>query len=369
MRGRPFIAVAACVVAVGGVVAQPTAAPGRTPGQFPPPADSGYPLPSVPSVSSLPDRPPPPPAPLFDRPFPADSPVADRREYPAERFYLHLGVLLGWMDRSPLPSGWTVPATGATATFPPGHRSAANAGLVLDGGWWFDRQQTLGVDASYLSLDDGFRRRDPAIVYTPVARYHAATADVFSRFDTADVNLRVQVYAADEFRVDGLIGYRYAGLRERGWVQSIRPDRDVGIVEYRDRATARTDFHGGQVGLAARWQFDRWSFEGTGKVALGGVRARADLTGDSSDTLFAAGGAVPHLSETRFAVLPSASAVLSRQLWGNSRVFVGYTFQYLSRTVRASQVFDAVADPAGSPLGARGSYWMQGLTLGWEWRF
>ena len=217
-----------------------------------------------------------------------------------------------------------MPATGVAADLNAPRRSQqARPGFQMDGGWWLDRRQTVAVEGGFLTLDDWYRRRDPAPVSTPVATYNAATASVTSRYSSAEANVRALLLASDPFRVEGLVGYRYAGLHERGWVDSVTPDQDVGVVEYLDRAKARNDFHGGQVGLAARWQSDLWALEATGKVAFGGVWERADLTGDSANALLAGGAALPHLSRTQFAVLPAVSATLSRRVWGNSRVFVG----------------------------------------------
>jgi hypothetical protein len=79
-----------------------------------------------------------------------------------------------------------------------------------------------------------------------------------------------------------------------------------------------------------------------------------------------------------FAVLPEAGVKLGVQFaprfWG----YVGYQFIYLSEVVRAADQIDRVADlsqTAGDFLGRptvpfhRTDFWVQGVSLGFEWRY
>jgi len=86
-----------------------------------------------------------------------------------------------------------------------------------------------------------------------------------------------------------------------------------------------------------------------------------------------------------FAVLPEAAVKVGFRFGEHSRFFVGYNFLYLSHAVRAADQFDRSIDltqgrpidPAALRLAStrpfmpfdRSDLWVQGLSLGLEWRY
>ncbi|MFM8272063.1 MAG: hypothetical protein ACKODX_06970, partial [Gemmata sp.] len=70
------------------------------------------------------------------------------------------------------------------------------------------------------------------------------------------------------------------------------------------------------------------------------------------------------LTEDTFAVMPTFNVSVGRQLGERSRVFAGYTFQYLSRAGRLGDALSAANDSL--PLT---DFWVQSVGFGLEWRF
>src|SRR5947209_7010179 len=86
-------------------------------------------------------------------------------------------------------------------------------------------------------------------------------------------------------------------------------------------------------------------------------------------------------SDAQFAVVPEADLTLGRQVTDCCRVFVGYTFVYVSSVARPGQAVDPVVNLAQLTPGAFAGelrpqrrdatteFWVQGLNLGVELRY
>ena len=107
-------------------------------------------------------------------------------------------------------------------------------------------------------------------------------------------------------------------------------------------------FHGGQVGFAGEYRGDRWYVSGAAKVALGAVSPEICASGLFIDAEGGNGGytgltALNATSGSRFAVLPTMNVQLGRQVGEHARLFVGYSFQYLSQVARLGDVLNPAA--------------------------
>ena len=90
------------------------------------------------------------------------------------------------------------------------------------------------------------------------------------------------------------------------------------------------DFNGVQLGMAMDYKMGPWTFNATGKVALGGVHSEAGFEGASAVAIL--NGRARHDSELG---APRNSRAAGRLADAQppalySRVYVGYEFQYLS---------------------------------------
>ena len=81
--------------------------------------------------------------------------------------------------------------------------------------------------------------------------------------------------------------------------------------------------------------------------------------------------------QSHFAVLPEGGLKLGYQLGERARFTVGYTVIYLSDAVRPGDQIDRAVDlnrvgdfgERPLPLFIRSDYWVQGVTLGLDWRY
>jgi hypothetical protein len=233
-------------------------------------------------------------------------------------------------------------------------------------------------------------------------------ADVRSTVFGADLNYRRYLWGDAGFRVDGLIGYRYMGLRDEltiteNFTRVAGSDMTVGTPAMfgtiQDRFRTENDFHGGQVGFNSTLNRGRWSLDTRATVAFGTVFQEADISGFQRLT-FANGGvqtfqggllAVPGANigtyrQTRFAVVPEVSLNVGWQATSHLKLFVGYNFLYLSSALRPGGVIDQNLDAARVPnLASSGSplsnplrpvpilnptgYFVQGISFGMVYRW
>lgn len=164
-----------------------------------------------------------------------------------------------------------------------------------------------------------------------------------------------------------------------------------------DSFSTRNRFFGGQIGAAAEWQRERWSFEARAKLAIGATYQAVDVDGGVTlaspgrGTQTFVGGlyAVPSNmgthSQTRFGLVPEVGFSVGYQLTENIRVFAGYDFLYWSSVVRPGDQVDQVLDLNQVPQSGRpyppanqvrprvplqtSSYWAQGINAGLLFRY
>ena len=277
--------------------------------------------------------------------------------------------------------GPILPLAGASAdTF--------QGGFGLDLGVWLDSRNTHGIDASLLTLGGGDRTfvgyaPDTLVLFPGGAGRSAPQLIIFPNdapfvglfpftlstwYITTDVNYRHNVYCDPSARLDLLAGYRYAFLQDELFLGD-SPDGSHDDFR-RNRVAVSNAFHGGQIGLAGEYRGDWWYVSGAAKVAFGAVSPEVCATGMfvGAEGENAAGGfsRLTALRDpgSRFAVLPSMNVRVGAQVRPHTRIFVGYTFQYLSQVARLG---DALT-PAATSL-AFTNFWVQSINLGLELRY
>jgi hypothetical protein len=211
-----------------------------------------------------------------------------------------------------------------------------------------------------------------------------------------------ELYANEWARVTGLMGYRYFQLHEGLRLEQRseyygQPVVGTGVATYRtstaDQIDAHNRFHGGTLGL--RTQLDAGGFfcQLDTKVSIGRTTEVVRISGQTVSTITSPGGTTisyfpngvfgqpsnaGRTARGVFAVLPEANLRLGYAFTDSARLFVGYQFSYLSEVVRAADQLDRVVDlaqTAGSSFGrprvpfAGADFWVQGVTLGLEWRY
>jgi hypothetical protein len=330
----------------------------------------------------LPDYVPPPPAPEGCRPL--------------GRWWISPSLELAWLPTARAPTTVRLRVPDATGGGIPGPvlplagRSAGSftGGFGLNVGRWLDDANVHGIDAGLFFVSGGNRTYDgfaPAmlVLFPNGADSSAPQVIVFppgtpivgifpftlrSWYITADVNYRHNLHCGSNTRLDALAGYRFAFLQDELFLGEI-PDgsRD----DYRrNRVAVSNPFHGGQVGLAGEFRGNDWYVGGVAKVAFGVVTPEACASGlfvgaeGATGSGFARLAALTDQGRSQFAVLPSVNVTLGKQVREHARVFVGYSFQYLSRAARLGDVLD----PAVSAVPLT-DFWVQSVNLGFELRY
>ena len=106
------------------------------------------------------------------------------------------------------------------------------------------------------------------------------------------------------------------------------------------------------------------------KVAFGAVTPDVCASGmfagaeGATATGYARLAALSDPQHSRFAVLPTVNLAVGKQVTERTRLFAGYTFQYLSRAARLGDVLS----PAAPGLTFT-DFWVQAVNVGLEYRY
>jgi hypothetical protein len=298
-----------------------------------------------------------------------------------EKYWFTRGAMLGWSKGYTFPNYIRVPiATGPLAP------TAANQtdGVFLQGalgeaGMWFGQDQRFGAEIGGAFVFQGGKRVGPDPFFSADQNLAGLlTTEARTRFWTLDANFLQRLVNTPELKVDLLYGYRFAYLGEDSTVAIEVPTTGFGLLRYNDRADTKNQFHGGQIGLGVRYKLDGWIFDSRVKLAMGSAITQGELIGSSRALLEYSTGKsqsrqqLAQLLEqdSHFALMPSFNFRLSRQLTEHGRMYFGYEFLYLNKIARP----DVILGEANAPQSAnwtRGTtdYWLQGITLGMEWRY
>jgi hypothetical protein len=366
-----------------------------------------------------------------------------------QRFWVRGEYLLWSIKDSRFPvlvatgPGNVAPVLGAPGTVslfggPEPVSNELRSGARFSAGWWFDCCQSNGIDASFFFLGPRSVHLDvnsnefPIIVrpFTSTATGAQSievtarpgqatgglTIDSSSYLWGADVNWRHNLLCGCNYRVDGLLGFRYLDLHE---ALTIREDLTTSATFgagmgdaanfantrflVLDRFDVRNQFYGGQVGLDAEFRRNRWSLDVTGKLALGSTHQVADVIG--SEVLLRPGVApqafpggllalpsnIGQHTRDNFSVVPEVGVRVGYNLTDNLKVFVGYNVLWWTSVARPGDQIDTNlnprlipnftrifpgAAPPGSPNLATptfqfhdSTFWANGMTAGLEYRW
>ena len=315
----------------------------------------------------------------------------------------------------------------APGTFRPGGRITV--------GYWLDPTQHDGIDAQYFQLADAtstgtFTNQGGAVllgrpyvdattgqqaaVLLPPPNTLPADPALLSRAITATQDTSWQGFdllyrrslSCDLLHRRWLVGgYRFLQLNDNLSVidQSTVSTGAVGgfpstSILATDLFSARTQFHGGELGLIEKWWYERWGFQLLGKMALGGSFYDTDIGGLTTTTVTPSAGGTPSATSTAgsvfsqptnignygsssFAAVGELGATVDWAIWSQCRLSVGYTFLWWSQVARAAAQVDPTVNATQFPPGTLSGpaapayhlrttdFWGQGLNLGFEYQF
>lgn len=339
-------------------------------------------------------------------------------------------LLYWWPMRQPLPSLAVGTRNGTSALLLGGHAldSQPSAGGRFSTGWSTNTAETAGLEVVYFFLGTrtfhqnvrsfgGGSAPTLGLPYTnaatglgevltlarPGASDSTLTALTSVRVQGWEVNTVANVVDEKYVKLNALLGWRYFQVHEgvRLEQMQIRYPDGIGAIRTADQFDAHNRFHGGQLGLQADVRRGIVFCEITAKIAFGQtyevvknegmtVFQPAGLGAPASQIFGGSGLYVQPSNAGRtangvFAVVPEGTFKFGFRLGDTGRVYVGYSFLYLSDAVRPGDQIDRTLNPAQIPLVSgtapvlgserparlfnRSDFWVQGLVIGLETRY
>ncbi len=301
------------------------------------------------------------------------------------------------------------------------------SGGRLTGGYWFTPEHCFGVEGSYLDVDVGGTQHlasgadfpfpvlsRPIIdagtglpgsvtVSDPDQQLGAILIRSDVEFSGAEALLRRRLQGQQNYRFDGVVGYRYQRLYDGLHVDELFVSLDDSsgfdtdaVVGRSDSLESENEFHGGEIGLIGRWWTRCWALQVLGKAALGGTRTVTKIAGQTAVTVETVDGPVTDTAPGGVLALPSnigshaqsdfatvgelgirVEYALTHQLYAT----FGYTLIYWSDVARLTDGIDLVVDPsqippAVNPAATRpgfafrnSDFWAHGLNVGLHYEF
>ena len=163
-------------------------------------------------------------------------------------------------------------------------------------------------------------------------------------------------------------------------------------IDVYDVFDAKNEFHGGALGVFAAMDRGPLTFEMLAKLGFGNMRQTVTI--DGSTVVSPPGGPVVtnvggllaqqtnigQYQQDRFILVPEAGITLSYQCTQALELSVGYAMMYWSEAVMAGDQVDTSVNltQLGGPLVGEArpafafrenGFWIQGLTLGLNWRY
>jgi hypothetical protein len=375
-----------------------------------PVAPQGYPsVPNVPTLvpSTMPDGTYPPIGvePCLPTDCPTGVPACDRVGS-AGRWFSSAEYLMWWTRGMQVPTLLTTSAPGSNGilgqpttvpvyggnigdTYHGGARFSVGRWFCDDPKWGVEgRIFFLGESESSFTANSGefpvlarpfFNANTPLGQYSELIAYPGlATGSALIKTSTslwgAEANLRRVLFGNPNgpgFELDAIVGYRFVDLDERLSIEEAfqrTPNSNMTLGtpaisgNVSDKFHTTDMFNGGQIGLAGRYQYGRWSLDGRATIAFGQVEQTADIEG--AQTLVFSNGAVSKTAggllalpganigtykRYQFAVLPEVSLDLGYQISSHWRVFIGYDFLFLGNALRPGGTIDTTIDASRIP--------------------
>jgi hypothetical protein len=353
----------------------------------------------------------------------------------ANPFWVKAEYWVGWVEGMQLPALATTATPGTPRAFAgllgnPNTNfviagSAANGarnGFKFDTGFWFPRNDQLGVEVGASMLESqssifAARSDGTTILARPFFDVPAATQQAIllgfpgvsagridvtassGNFYESHVDLVERTIDTGTFRADSILGYRFYRYDERVSIQQVALPQEAAfipgtVIQSFDDFRTRNEFHGVDMGVRFRFLLnEEWSLGVLAKVAVGRLTRESTVSGGQQS--FVPGqnpnvqqGGVLALtsnlgtrSKSDWSVLPELGVNLGYQMTSNLKVTFGYSLLLMQGISRASDQIDINVNPAllppstlsnpafPAPLLRRDDVWIQSVNLGLEYVF
>jgi hypothetical protein len=200
------------------------------------------------------------------------------------------------------------------------------------------------------------------------------------------------------FQMDWLAGYQFVRMNDSLFITDSANDISGAvfpagtIISTSDNFRTSSEFHGGTFGFVVENQYGCWQLDLLAKMAIGNMHQTVNISGTSTVTepglapVTTSGGVLAQgtnsgiRSRNRLAFIPELNVNLGYRMSDQWNFTMGYSFLYLSdvlvaggqidRTVNLSQNPGPIVGPVRpAPLFNSTDYWVQGLSLGMDYRY
>lgn len=353
------------------------------------------------------------------------------------RFWFRGEYLLWWTKETPVPPLVTTSPPGTPRDFA-GVLGAPGTAILYSGdgnpersggrftlGFWFDDQQTIGLESTTLFIGQrsmtfvdvsggvpilarpfnnvltGMEASE--LVAFPGVLAGGIAVSSANRLWSTELNLRTNCWRGCFWHVDWLLGVRFLGFDENlGITEGLTVPAGAGAlagsrIVVQDSFGTHNQFVGGQTGLDIGFRRGRWSLDLLGKIALGNTHQELNINGSTQFAvpglplsvqrggLYALPTNIGEFTRDRFAVVPEVGIIVGYQITPHVRAIVGYTFLYNSAVIRPGSQIDrginvtqlpsqvgpgTLVGPARpAPILHGTDFWAQGLSFGLELRY
>jgi hypothetical protein len=298
-----------------------------------------------------------------------------------------------------------------------------HVGSRMSFGLWLDPCQESGLEFSYLVLGENTQTFNMASTGIPilarpfydvnpavgaenshVIAYPGAAGRTFDassteNFQGAEVLWRRAIVRGNDGRIDLLAGYRYQSLTDGLEIADSATSSGTGgvapagtTINTSDTFHTSNDFNGADLGFAAQWRRNRWSFDTLLKIGIGQTHTRVLIDGfttviSNGTNIGYEGGLLAQQSNIgtynsrQFSMLPEIGLTLGYDLTPRLKATVGYTLLYWPNVARPGDQIDLNVDSRQFPPPQTGTFtqpafalhtsdfWAQGVNLGLDYRF
>lgn len=367
--------------------------------------------------------------------------LSDNRLMGRGQLWMRGEYLLWWLSGGHLPPLVTEDLTGATSGVlgAPGTVvrfgdgpifNDVRSGFQISTGYWFNPQQTFGIEANFFMLgdtsasfslgSDGTRSIGRPFFDTRTGTQSAQFVSFLNTPDPITGSVTVSGTSSNLWgagldlrkracgwsncdcggKLDFLIGYRYLNYDEElGIAENLTPIGQLIVPGSRiivvDRFRTENEFNGLNLGIGSEIACGPWVLELTGRLGIGCNRTVVQIDGlttitvPGDQTVQGTGGLLAQVSNigrydnTEVALVPEVAATVGYQVTPNLRLLAGYTFLWWTNIARVGDQIDLrvnptfIPRPGLAPTGLpspifqlkQSDLWAQGLRVGFEFRY
>jgi hypothetical protein len=327
-------------------------------------------------------------------------PFSSSRNPNNNKIYITGDTLLWWLKPSDYP---VLVTTGTPPTTAIGDSSTPLqmfTGLRMNFGYWFDPDHCLGMEQGFLYLGRETTRQSvrsnaagvpaigPAIinpftgatfrVAAPGVSNGSATATFMSEMWGADSNVRKCLFADNCVTLDGLIGFRYLGLKEDFSLSTVSTVPRTGErLAIMDSFATQNHFYGPQIGFVSESRWRRFYLDSTFKLGMGVTQQTVHIEGEATDSLsplvvhngsLAQRSNIGDYNRNVFSVIPEINLTLGMNVTQRIRITAGYTFMYWTDVVRPGEQINGSRTNPGFEFRST-DFFAHGANVGLEYRY